>query len=241
MIIIRSFCFHILFYSGTLIMLFALLPFLLMRRLLFVPKLFTGYAQFLLRYVAGVGIEIKGVENIPRDNAFLIVSNHQSVLETLMFFTIFKNPVMILKKELLNIPLFGWFLLRTGMLAIDRKNAAGSFKALLRDIDQRLKNEQRPVCIFPEGTRKEPGHPGEFQKGIYLIYKHTKAPILCVAHNAGLYWRPHKFIIKPGKVTVFIYPVLPAVFDDDMLKTILPGMIHSKANELAKIGDKNNE
>ncbi len=241
MIIVRSFCFHILFYSGTAIMLLVFLPFLLMHRPLFIPKLFTGYARFLLKYVAGLGVEIEGLNNIPKDNAFLIVANHQSVWETLMFFTLFKNPVMILKKELLNIPFFGWYLLRTGMLAIDRKNAASSFKSLLRNIDQRLKDEQRPVCIFPEGTRKMPDQPGEFQKGIYLIHKHTKAPILCVVHNAGLYWRPHKFFIKPGKVTVFIYPVLPAVFDNDTLKTIVPGMIHSKAKELAKIGDKKHE
>jgi 1-acyl-sn-glycerol-3-phosphate acyltransferase len=226
-----------LFYSGTILLLFVLLPFLLIPRPLFVPNLFTGYVRFLLKHVAGLGIEIEGLEDIPNDTAFLIVSNHQSVWETLMFVTIFKNPVLILKKELLNIPLFGWFLLRTGMLAIDRKNAAGSFKTLLRNIDQRLNDEQRPVCIFPEGTRKQPGHPGEFQKGIFLIHKHTKAPVLCVAHNAGLYWRPHKFFINPGKVRVFIYPVLPAGFDNDTLKTIVPEMICSKTNELANIGE----
>lgn len=241
MIVIRSFCFHILFYSGTALMLLIFLPFLWMRRPLFISRLFTGYAGFLLKYIAGLGVEIEGLNNIPKDNTFLIVANHQSVWETLMFFIIFKNPVMILKKELLNIPLFGWYLLRTGMLAIDRKNAASSFKALLRDSDQRLKDEHRPVCVFPEGTRKEPNQPGEFQKGIYLIHKHTKAPILCVVHNAGLYWPPHKFFIKPGKVNVFIYPVLPAVFDDSTLKTIVPGMVHTKAKELAKIGDNKHE
>lgn len=238
MIIIRSFCFHTLLYMGTFVMGVLLLPTLIIKRPLFMPQLFTGYTRFLLRYVAGLGVEIEGLENIPKDSRFLIVANHQSAWETLMFFTIFKNPVMILKKELLSVPLFGWYLLRTGMLAIDRKNAASSFKALLRDIDQRLNVEQRPVCIFPEGTRKEPGQPGEFQKGVYLIHKHTKASILCVVHNAGLYWKPHKFFIKPGKVKVFIYQAVPAVFDNDTLKTILPGMIYSKANELAKIGDK---
>jgi 1-acyl-sn-glycerol-3-phosphate acyltransferase len=190
-----------------------------------------------LKHVAGLEVEIEGLENIPNDSAFLIVSNHQSAWETLMFFTIFKNPVMILKKELLNIPLFGWFLLRTGMLAIDRKNAASSFKTLLRNIDQRLNDEHRPVCIFPEGARKQLGHPGEFQKGIFLIHKHTQAPVLCVVHNAGLYWRSHKFFIHPGKVRVFIYPVLPAGFDNDTLKTIVPEMIYSKTKELANIGE----
>ncbi|MBN8134060.1 1-acyl-sn-glycerol-3-phosphate acyltransferase, partial [Vibrio vulnificus] len=83
-----------------------------------------------------------------------------------------------------------WFLLRTGMLAIDRKNAASSFKTLVQDIQQRVNTGRRPVCVFPEGTRKTPGHPGEFQKGIFLIYKYTKAPILVVAHNAAVYWSP---------------------------------------------------
>jgi len=191
----------------------------------------------LLKYIVGLDIQIAGLENIPKDRPFLIISNHQSAWETIMFFTIFNSPVMILKKELTYIPLFGWFLLRTGMIAIDRKSPARSFRQMLQEIEQRFKIEQRPVCIFPEGTRKEPGRPGEFQKGVYLIYKHIKPDMLCVVHNAGLYWPPHKFVIKPGKVKVYIYPVLNPVFNDETLKIVLPGMVYTKANELAKCGE----
>lgn len=238
MMFIRSLCFYVLFYVGTALMLLVFLPCVVIQRPLFVPRVFTKYARFMLKHVAGLDVEIEGLTNIPKDSSFLIVSNHQSVWETLIFFTIFKDPVMILKKELLNIPLFGWFLLRTGMLAIDRKNAAASFKRLLNDIQQRLTAEHRPVCIFPEGTRMVPGHPGEFQKGIYLIYKYTKAPIVTVAHNAGLYWSPNKFLIRPGKVKVFIYQTLPPALDDETLKMVLPGMVHSKTKELAQVDIK---
>lgn len=237
MIVFRSFLFHTLFYVGTLLMMVIATPFLLIPRPLFISRVFTGYAGLLLKYVVGLDFVLEGANNIPKDKSFLIVSNHQSAWETLIFFTIFKNPVMILKKELTYIPLFGWLLLRTGMLPIDRKAASKSFKSLLKGVDQRLKEENRPVCVFPEGTRKEPGKPGEFQKGVYLIYKHTKADILCVAHNAGLYWSPHRFIIKPGKVKVFIYPILPPIMEEETLKTILPGMVHTKAAELAKCGE----
>lgn len=235
MIYIRSICFYLLFYVGTTLMLFVLLPYAFLHRPLFVPRIFTRYTRFILKYIARLDIEIEGMENIPKDNGFLIVANHQSAWETLMFFTIFKDPVMVLKKELLKIPFFGWFLLRTGMLAIDRKNAAASFKTLLEDILQRLTAEQRPVCIFPEGTRKIPGEPGEFQKGIFLIYKYTKAPIVVVVHNAGLYWSPRRFLIRPGKVKMFIFQVLPSGLDEDTIKMVLPGMVHSKANELAQV------
>lgn len=238
MMFIRSLCFYILFYAGTALMLLVLLPCVVIQRPLFAPRMFTRFARFILKYVAGLDMEIEGVENIPKDNSFLIVSNHQSVWETLMFFTIFKDPVMILKKDLLKIPFFGWFLLRTGMLAIDRKNAAASFKRLLNDIQERLTEEHRPVCIFPEGTRMMPGHPGEFQKGIFLIYKYTKAPIVAVAHNAGLYWSPNKFLIRPGKVKVFIYQPLPPVLDEEALKMVLPGMVLSKTKELAQVETK---
>jgi 1-acyl-sn-glycerol-3-phosphate acyltransferase len=218
-------------------MLVVLTPCLIIPRPLFIPRVFTGYARLLLKYVVGLDIVIEGMENIPQDRAFLIVANHQSVWETLMFFTIFKDPVMILKKELTYIPLFGWFLLKTGMLPLNRKAAAKSFRSLLKKIDRRLKEEKRPVCIFPEGTRKKPGTPGDFQKGIYVIYKYTKTDILCVVHNAGLYWSPHRFIIKPGKVRVYIYPALAPIFEEDTLKVILPGMMHTKSEELAKYGE----
>lgn len=236
-IVIRSLIFHFLFYAGTFLMLLAFIPCLFLKRPLFIPKVFTEYARFLLKYIVGLDLQIEGISNIPKDRSFLIVSNHQSAWETLIFFTIFKDPVMILKKELTLIPLFGWFLLRTGMITIDRKKPSHSIKNLLKEITHRLKEENRPVCIFPEGTRVKPGQPQEFKRGIYMIYKQTKADILCVVHNAGLYWEPHKLIIKPGKVKVFIYPILPPVFEEDTLKTILPGMIQSKSNELAKIGE----
>lgn len=237
MVVIRSFFFHMFFYLGTALMLFVFSPFILIPRPLFVPRIFTNYTRWLLKYIVGLDISIEGLENIPSDKPFLLVSNHQSAWETLMFFTIFKDPVMLLKKELTYIPLFGWFLWRTGMLSVDRNNPASAFKKLLAGIKARLNEEKRPVCVFPEGTRKIPGEPGDFKRGIYLIAKHTQADILCVAHNAGVYWPPHKFTIKPGTVKVFIYPVLAPVLDEPILKTVLPGMIHTKSKELARHGE----
>lgn len=236
MIVLRSFLFHLFFYVGTLTMSFVLLPLLILPRPLFIPQLFTGYATWLLYYVVGLSFRIEGQEHIPQHGSFLIVSNHQSAWETLIFFQIFKRPVMILKKELLSIPLFGWFLQRTGMLALDRKHPAKSFRSLIKNIEVQINKEKRPVCIFPEGTRKPPGMPGPFQRGVYLIHKHLKPEILCVAHNAGLFWQPHRFIIRPGVITVFIYPPLPSVLDTAPLEEILPRMIHAKVNELSKKG-----
>lgn len=233
---LRSFTFHLCFYIGTFVLLIALLPFTAMRRPLFVPQIFTSYAGWLLRHVAGLTFQIEGKENIPKDHPFLIVSNHQSAWETLMFFQIFNNPVMILKKELLRIPMFGWFLSRTGMLALDRKSPATSFRTLIKDINTRLNHEKRPICIFPEGTRKPPGLTGKFQRGVFLIQKQLRAEILCVAHNAGVFWKPHNFIIRPGVVKVFIYPLLPNVLEGELLEEVLPRMIHTKANELSKEG-----
>lgn len=218
-------------------MLIVFLPLLIMNRPLFMARIFTGYARYLLKYVVGLDVVIEGKEHIPADRPFIIVSNHQSVWETLMFFTIFKDPVMLLKAELTRLPFFGWFLLRTGMISVNRKNPAKGFKQTLADINHRLKQEGRPVCVFPEGTRVSPTESKAFKKGIYLIYNHAKVDLLCVVHNAGLYWSPHKFIIKPGKVRLFIYPSLPPAFDEDTLKVILPGMIHTKAKELATYGE----
>ncbi len=234
MILLRSLCFHILFYTGTTLMMFVLFPFLILPKPLFVPQAFTGYTAWLLKYVINLNFEVDGKEHIPADRAFLIVSNHQSSWETLMFFQLFKHPVMILKKELMHIPIFGWFLTRTGMLSLDRKSPAASFRALLRNVNTQINHENRPVCIFPEGTRNPPGMPRTFQRGVYLIQKQIKANILCVAHNAGLYWAPRTFVIQPGTVKVFIYPLLPQTLEVNQLEEALPRMIHSKSNELAK-------
>lgn len=241
MIAIRSFLFHFLFYVGGAFLSILMLPTLFVRKAVFLSSLYTGYAAFLLKYVAGLSYEIEGAENIPKEGSFLIVSNHQSVWETLIFFRIFKHPVMILKKELLRIPLFGSYLKRAGMLALDRQKPAGGFRILLKKIKEIAESNKRPVCIFPEGTRNEVGKPGQLQKGVFLIHKSVQTPVLCVVHNAGAYWKPHNFIIKPGKVKVFIYPALPIGFDNAALQVVLPGMMHSKAIELATNLENNNE
>lgn len=241
MILFRSFLFHLLFYAGGIVLTVLMIPTLFVRKAVFLSSVYTSYAEFLLKYIVGLTYEIEGKEHIPKNSSFLIVSNHQSAWETLMFFRIFNKPVMILKKELLRIPFFGAYLRRAGMLELDRKKPTAGFRSLLKKVKVIAENNKRPVCIFPEGTRKEIGEPVKLQKGVYLIATAVKMPLLCVVHDAGAYWKPHNFVIKPGKVKVFIYPALPPVFEQHTLETILPGMMNTKAKELAKKWENNNE
>lgn len=177
------------------------------RSLLLPSVIFAKLAELCLKWICGVRFEVLGKENIPLDHPFLIVSNHQSMLETLFFHRIFRDPVFILKKSLIKAPLLGFFLQRSGMIPLDRENASAGFKAMLRNVRAALFDEHRPVCIFPEGTRRPVGKLGSFKRGLELIEAKTNVSILCTVHNCGTCWPYNSLKISPGVVRFVILPL----------------------------------
>jgi 1-acyl-sn-glycerol-3-phosphate acyltransferase len=233
MIAFRSVLFYLFFSIGVLglaVILF-LLP-SLNRKKTYVSNSFTSLSHFLFKHLIGLDIQIEGQEYMPQ-GAAIIISNHQSYLETFLLFRIFKDPVMIFKKELLRVPIFGYFLKKAGMIAIDRKNASQSFREMMSEIHQRLDVENRPVCIFPEGTRCPPGRPGKFKRGIGLIANQVKVPIVYVVHNSGEFCKGWK--ILPGLITFQILP--PQVFEKDLIIQKMEDLIHRNVKNLSGIGE----
>ena len=168
-------------------------------------RIISGWSRvmiWLAKVVLGIRYRVIGAENLPRTPA-VILSKHQSTWETLAFQTIFPPQVLVLKRELLWIPFFGWGLALTSPIAIDRSSGARALKRLAELGRERLA-QGFWIAIFPEGTRVPPGEKRKYHSGGAWLAVTCGAPVVPVAHNAGLLWGRNAFLKRPGTVTVEI-------------------------------------
>jgi 1-acyl-sn-glycerol-3-phosphate acyltransferase len=191
-----------------------LFMFLLILPAPFIRRAVHRWAQtirFLSAHVLGMEIRVVGVGNIP-EGAVLIASKHQSAWETAVYFTLFPGSVYVLKKELLSLPVWGWYARKYGAVAVDRSGGAAALKKLLADAKAYL-DSGRSVVIFPEGTRIPPGQHREFHPGVAAIYKSADVPTVPVALNSGLFWGRRSIGMKrPGVITLeFLAPIYPGL------------------------------
>lgn len=225
MIFIRSVLFNIVFYGFTAFACIVLLPSLLFSRnvILFFICIYFNTVSIIEKYVLGLTYEIRGQEFLPKEGSYIIAAKHQSAYETFKLHALFGDPTIVLKKELLDIPLFGVFLNKLDIIAIDRKNKEKSIKAIV-DGAKRMSANSRPIVIFPQGTRVG-AHVTTKQKpykgGIVKMYKHADLPIIPMALNAGLFWPRNSFIKKPGKVVFeFLAPIEPGLPDKKVMQAL---------------------
>ena len=165
-----------------------------------VAKAWAGTALFLLKTILGIDHQLEGAENIPAQGA-IVAANHQSTWETIALYKILANPVIVFKRELGSIPIFGWFLLRTGNIAIDRSAGVSALRKMQRDAADGLARG-RHIIIFPEGTRVKPGVTAEYRPGVAGIYKAAGKICVPVAHDSGAYWRYPELPKQPGRITL---------------------------------------
>jgi 1-acyl-sn-glycerol-3-phosphate acyltransferase len=204
MLFIRS----LLYYIGSTISLvvFGLLSllFLLINKKIGIHVVLT-WNKFILTWLkvcCGISVEVKQeAETIPKP--CVIVSNHQCAWETIYLQLYFYPLTTVLKKELLNIPFFGWGLRLLEPIAIDRSQPVQALKEIKKTAAERIKNN-KSVLIFPEGTRKPVGEMGSYTRSAADIAKRVGVPVLPVVHNAGCYWPNKKFIKRPGKIQLII-------------------------------------
>jgi 1-acyl-sn-glycerol-3-phosphate acyltransferase len=212
MIQLRSLAFHAAFYLLTTTLAIVGLPMLLMgrRSVQSYAKFWTGSAVWLLEKICGIEVEWRGLENLPR-GACLIASKHQSTLETMALTTKAADFGYVLKRELMQIPVFGWYLKGAGQLGIDRAKRAQALPDLVAQARDAIA-QGRQLIIFPEGTRKAAGSPPDYKVGTAYLYAETNAVCVPVALNTGLFWPRHSLMIKPGKVTIaFLEPISPGL------------------------------
>lgn len=178
--------------------------------LLAVRSSWIAVSMWLIRWVAGICVEVRNAERLPK-GPVLVASKHQSAWETIWFNQFLDTPAIVLKKELTEIPVLGSMINGAGMVPIDREGGAPAIKRMVIDSKAAIA-DGRPVLIFPQGTRVAPGDDGLYHPGVFALYRSIGLPMIPVALNSGLYWSRNAFLKIPGKVIVeFLEPIEPGL------------------------------
>ncbi len=188
---------------------------------------------WLMHHVLGLRIQLKGEEN-HRPARVIFASKHQSALETMAFTYLLNDPAIVLKKELMWIPFFGWYFKRLGMIPISRDKTNGSkgLKLMLKACRAAIDNQQ-PIVIFPEGTRMAPGEAGTYHSGVASIYKNLGIPVVPLALNSGYFWPRQSFLKKPGMVTFEFLEAIPPGLPRHEFMSVLESRLEAASNSLA--------
>jgi 1-acyl-sn-glycerol-3-phosphate acyltransferase len=209
--VVRSLLFNLCLWLWTLAMLLAALPQLALppRWLLTHSRAWMRGVQFLLARIVGLEYEVRGSEF--RGALAIYAFKHQSAWETLAVHLLVPGAAIALKRELTRIPLFGWCLMRAGMIGIDREGGASALRGLIEDGRAALERGA-PIVIFPEGTRVPPDAREPYHPGVAALYRHLGCAVVPVALNSGVFWGRRSFIKRPGRIVVeFLPPLEPGL------------------------------
>jgi len=227
---IRNIIFSIFFFTGIIVISLIFLPafFLPQKVVILGGKLMGFWTSFCLKIFLSTKIIIKGYENIIKNKKFFIAASHQSMFETFYLQTIFNSPVFILKKELLLIPIFGWYLKKIGSISIKRDTITKDNLNFFDDVAQTIQNSNRPLIIFPQGTRVLPNDRPPFKKGAARIYEKLKIICQPVAINSGYVWPKKGFKNSHKTITISILKPIEAGIEKEEFIKILENRIYSE-------------
>lgn len=209
----RSLLFNLGFYGLTTILCFLALPALALPRgvLVWLGRVWAWGIAFMLRTCCGIDYEVRGLDP-PGPGGRVYAFKHQSAWDTVMLPLLVRDPMIVMKRELLAIPIFGWYMLKTRQVAIDRQGGAKALKRMLRAAEAGVA-AGRPLVIFPEGTRTAPGERRPYQPGVAACYGQLDLPVVPVALNSGLFWGRKSFVKKPGHIVVEFLPAIAPGLD----------------------------
>jgi 1-acyl-sn-glycerol-3-phosphate acyltransferase len=206
MTLVRSLAFNLALYVFTAVEAILGLPVLVMSRRAG-SRFGSSWAAAILKICAwtiGLTHEVRGRENLPKGPA-IIAMKHQSAWDTFAVAVIFDDPAIVLKKELIWIPFYGWYLWKAGMISVDRGAGALALRRLVA-ASKAAAALGRPIVIFPEGTRTAPGTRRPYQPGVAALYRQLELPLVPVAVNSGVFWGRRRFLKRPGRIAVEILP-----------------------------------
>jgi len=237
-IILRSLLFNVLFYLNLILFLLIGSVFYVTPRKWSIRALqvWARASLLLLRVVAGIRMEVRGVENLPAGPC-LVAGKHQSFWETFAILPLLDDPAMVLKKELTYIPFFGWFIYKFRMIPVERSSGTAALRKMVEAAQQAIASG-RQVVIMPEGTRRAPGDPPAYKPGAMALYGKLDVPCVPFALNSGLFWPRRQFIRKPGTIMLSFLPPIPPGLDRKVFQARLIDAIETETARLVEEGQQ---
>jgi len=230
---IKSLIFNIFLYVGIILVFILAIPTLILpaKFTLYCGKFLAYYIILILRLFLNTKVVFHGLDNLKKVEKFFIASAHQSMFETFVLQAPLDFPIFILKKELLKIPLFGWYLKKIGSIEIIRETTTKQNLNFFDKIKNTIKELNRPLLIFPQGTRVRFDDRSPFKKGVGRIYDTLNLPCIPVALNSGKIWPKNSFMKYPGDIHIsFLEPIKPGLEKTFYLK-ILEEKIYSETEK----------
>ncbi len=218
---LRALLFNIAFFAVTAILGVAGLPLLLAPRpwVMRFGRFWAKGVLALLKAIVGLDGEIRGLEHLPAGPS-IIAMKHQSAWDALILPVVLGDPAVVIKRELLLLPFYGWYALRAGSIAIDRRGGAGALRHMVAAA-RRAAASGRKVVIFPEGTRTAPGRRLPYQPGVAALYRALAVPLVPAAVNSGLYWGRRSFVKRRGRIILsFLEPIAPGLPRREMMSEL---------------------
>jgi 1-acyl-sn-glycerol-3-phosphate acyltransferase len=225
MAVLRSILFNLFFYPGTLVYVLGVIfvsPFG-DRPVQATVHGWSNFHHWLVRHVLGISFAIEG--RVP-EGAYLIAFKHEAMVETIEALRFARKPVVVMKRELTTIPLFGWVTLRYGVIGVDREAGAKALRTMLAEAKKAIAGG-RPVAIFPEGTRVPHGQRPQLRAGFAGLYRALGLPVVPVAHDSGRLWG-RGLVKRPGVIRVRVGDVIPAGLKRDEIEA----RVHAAINAL---------
>ena len=220
---LKSLVFNVFLFSGLILIFILAIPTLLLpaKYTLFFGRVSAKYIVIILKIILNTNVVFHGLENLKKVNNFFVASAHQSMFETFALQIPLDSPIFILKKELLNIPLFGWYLRKIGSIAIIRETTTKENLNFFDKIKERIEKNKRPLLIFPQGTRVKLDENPPFKKGVGRIYRALNLPCVPVALNTGKVWPKNSFMKFSGDIHIsFLEPIMPGKDSHEFTKEI---------------------
>ena len=231
---IRNTLFSFFFFTGIVVISILFLPSLMFPQkiVLFGGKLFGYWSSFCLKFFLNTKINIKGKENIINDTKFFIASSHQSMFETFFLQTIFNSPKFILKQELLKIPIFGWYLSKIGSISVKRNKISKDNIDIIDKIKSAVISSNRPIIIFPQGTRVLPNERVPFKKGVGRIYSELNIQCQPIAINSGTVWPKKGNLMIDKTITISILKAIEPGLDPKEFINLIEKKIYSELDNI---------
>lgn len=231
----RSILFNFLYYAWHAfwppLMAWALiLPRRQMEGLAILP--FLRGVRWLEETILGLRAEILGRDRLP-DGPFILASKHQSTFETYKLHFVVREPGVILKRELMYIPVWGWYAARAGLIPIDRRRGGGVIPSMIAGA-RKVAEEGRAIVIYPQGTRVAPGVQARYRIGVGRLYEALGVPVVPMAVNSGVFWPRQSFFKKPGRITIELLDPIPADLPVETFMARLEHEIETASNRLSR-------